>query len=1431
MIDGRTASAPNRTYPVLAEPANIVEGEANVVPYVFYLPSIAVENEIIIAPAQTTVVTTPNVPGLQLTVPAGANLRNRDNTPVTRVSITPVPIDRTPTPLPSNVTTAMVYTNQPGGAISDIPMPMVFPNLQGADPGTRAELYAFNHDTVQWYVYGYGRVSADGRLIEPEINPATGQPYGLVDFSWYFPSVAADNPGDPRPCPTNRTSNPVDLATGSKIETMTDVTFGGTRGGLSLTRVYSSDLSASQPGSPPVSGRFGRGTKDNYDVKLSGTFGQGGAGRIILAEERTGRLFSYVRTDTDGAFIFQSTGTISHLGNEIRQLTNGTFEFRSAEGSIMRFDSDGKLIALVDRNGNTTTLSYTGAALTTVTDPVGRSLTFEYQGSVVSKVTDSTGRRWLYSYNSSAPGAQLATVTDPLDNVVSYTYQNGPLVSITDGRGHVVKEISYDSQGRVSEERFPDGGFERYTYLTSGTVVTAASITNSLGRTESKRFNAAGYVIGMTDAMGQNSVIDRDITTNLATSTTGPCGCPQVTSEFDARGNLVSATNQLGQTSHWEYEPAFNRITTTTDQLGRITTFAYDERGNTTSVTNARGETATFTYDSFGQLTAVSGPESRTITMEYDAAGNMSAVTDALNNRSTYEYDAVGRLITATDPLGRHESYTYDAMNHVTTVTDASGALTTYTYDANGNVTSVTDALNHRWTMAYDEKNRPTSTTDPLQRVAQMIYNTKDELISITSPLGRTATYTYDSRGQVVTVTDPLDGILHFTHDSKGNVTSLTDQRGATSNYTYDELSRLVEVRDPLGRFSTLRYDAAGNVIETIDRLGRRVTATYDELNRPATVTYPDAVVSYVYDVLGRTTRIDDSQSGSIEWTYNGGQMVTETTSAGVVHFSYNAAGQISSMTAADALPVNYGYDSAGRLQTISQGTDTFTYSFDAVSRLTSLQRPNGVTTTYDYDSANRLKRLTHANGLQPIEDYRYTYTLDNQVSSITSLAPNQSLPAAKSASAADLANRISQFGPTTYGFDQEGQTTTKTDAQGTTTFQWDSRARLRQVVLPGGQTVDYGYDALGRRTSRTTNGVTTNFLNDGDEVVLDSTNGSDTTSYLKGSGIDHTLKQTSTATGTVYFLQDHLNTTRWLTDTSGNVVTQMQYEAYGESSGNAFTRFGYTGRERDDATGLLYYRARWYDPQQGRFLTEDPAGLLGGPNLYGYVSQDPVNATDPTGLYELDVHYYLTYFLALKTGCFSDEAARQIAEANQKTDENKDTMPGYGNTPKQRLQNELFHGLHPGSHEPYLNYHWNNALAYGDMGNYTGLGIYLHYFQDTYSHAGFTDPKWGHSPRHLDGRDIIPLATHNTDKTAFDVDKAMRMAEDTLKELNRFARKVCGCRGNYDMSWWKTVLNFAEAPGGDFWTSRRYSIEESGNDPSYLENKRQILDLPRRNK
>ncbi|PYS72978.1 MAG: hypothetical protein DMF69_06190 [Acidobacteria bacterium] len=177
------------------------------------------------------------------------------------------------------------------------------------------------------------------------------------------------------------------------------------------------------------------------------------------------------------------------------------------------------------------------------------------------------------------------------------------------------------------------------------------------------------------------------------------------------------------------------------------------------------------------------------------------------------------------------------------------------------------------------------------------------------------------------------------------------------------------------------------------------------------------------------------------------------------------------------------------------------------------------------------------------------------------------------------------------------------------------------QVDVPGASTttVNYKYDPLGRRIQRSpSNGTAVNFVYDGEDVIEDlDTSGTALTRYLNGPGTDNKLRQIDVSSGTnYYFLADHLGSTRALTDASGDVVEQLSYDSFGKSGGSAITPFDYTGRERDGVTGLLYYRARWYDPNIGRFISEDPIGFAAGDvNLYSYVGQNPLSFRDPSGL------------------------------------------------------------------------------------------------------------------------------------------------------------------------------------------------------------------------
>jgi RHS repeat-associated protein len=171
-------------------------------------------------------------------------------------------------------------------------------------------------------------------------------------------------------------------------------------------------------------------------------------------------------------------------------------------------------------------------------------------------------------------------------------------------------------------------------------------------------------------------------------------------------------------------------------------------------------------------------------------------------------------------------------------------------------------------------------------------------------------------------------------------------------------------------------------------------------------------------------------------------------------------------------------------------------------------------------------------------------------------------------------------------------------------------------------QTIRYRYDALGRRIQRffAKGGVeNTKFIYDGLDVIADDNSGT-LTKYQNGLGIDNKLKISLNGTAR-YFLSDHLGSSNALTDSSGAIVESANYDSFGNATGNLSTRYQYTGREFDNFTGLYFYRARWYDSNLGRFISEDPIGFEGGDvNLYGYVGSNPVSRIDPLGLQDTDV-------------------------------------------------------------------------------------------------------------------------------------------------------------------------------------------------------------------
>lgn len=201
---------------------------------------------------------------------------------------------------------------------------------------------------------------------------------------------------------------------------------------------------------------------------------------------------------------------------------------------------------------------------------------------------------------------------------------------------------------------------------------------------------------------------------------------------------------------------------------------------------------------------------------------------------------------------------------------------------------------------------------------------------------------------------------------------------------------------------------------------------------------------------------------------------------------------------------------------------------------------------------------------------------------------------------------------------DNNGNTTGKTDASGTTQYSRDYENRLTSVNLAGGGTVTFKYDPFGRRIQKSGPSGTTNYVYDGANIAAEVDNtGAALAHYAQDLGIDEPLAmQRSGALS--FYSADGLGSMTSLTTGTGAVADTFRYDTFGNlasSTGNIVNPYRYTAREYDEDSGLNYYRARYYDSQVGRFISEDPIKFDGGISFYAYVQNNPANLIDPTGL------------------------------------------------------------------------------------------------------------------------------------------------------------------------------------------------------------------------
>jgi RHS repeat-associated protein len=814
------------------------------------------------------------------------------------------------------------------------------------------------------------------------------------------------------------------------------------------------------------------------------------------------------------------------------------------------------------RDGTVYTFDGSGN-LTEIRSRTGAAITITRTGSTINQITSPSGRWLAFTYNASG---LISQVKDHTGRTVLYGYTNNRLTSVTNVNGDVWS-YTYDANGRMSTVVDP----RHNTMLTNTYDANGRVATQTYADGSSIQFS---YTLDTNANVIQTDVTDRN----------GSIRRVQLSSTGDIQQEMLPLGAPEQQTFTFTHDPISHLLMSTTDALNRRTDYAYDTNGNVLSMTRLAGTagvtTTAFTYEpTFNQVTSVTDPIGRARTLVYDAAGN---------------------LMQTTDPLGHSSTFTYNALGQVVTVTNALNQTTTYSYDA-GLLASV---------------------TDPLNRTTHFFNDAVGRRVQVTNPVGSTTSMTYDVLDRIVQTTDANANSVNYEYDGDGNLTAYVDPRGNRNVYTFDAMNRLVSYQDALLHSDVYAYDQSSRLKQLTDRVNQVTGLAYDGLHRrtqvgfgatPANPTGFTSTIGYAYDAGNRLLSTTDSVNGAIARSYDGlNRLIQEATPNGTVTYTYYANGLRQTMTVVGQATINYAYDNANRLTSITQGSVAATFSYDDANRRTQIALSNGVTANYGYDSADQLLSIIYKSGGTTIGTLLYNYDGNRQRINVSGSFAAINLPSVVANATYNAKNQVINWNGESYTYDLDGSLT----GDGTQTYAWNARRQLSNIALGTASVASYAYDGFGRRSGKTFSGTTTSFVYDGANFVQEIQGGKALSNLITGLSYDEVyVRQTSA--GNEYLLSDALNTIFAITDASGAIATNYSYEAYGSSTqaGAASTNSqGFTGRELDTGTGLLYYRARYYAGGTGRFISEDPTGLRAGPNFYTYAAGNPVRYGDPSG-------------------------------------------------------------------------------------------------------------------------------------------------------------------------------------------------------------------------
>ncbi|MBI1877046.1 MAG: hypothetical protein HYR94_02210 [Chloroflexi bacterium] len=912
------------------------------------------------------------------------------------------------------------------------------------------------------------------------------------------------------------------------------------------------------------------------------------------------------------------------------------------------YDSMYRLIGLTDAENQTT--SYTYDALgnkLTETDPLNRVTRNEYdslnrlitttQNYVSGGPTDATTNvKTVYAYDVLG---NRSSMKDPNSNTTTYSYDDlNRLTQIVNPKSSIVNQ--YDGLGnRVSLTN----GLTQTTVYTYDGVSRLVGLRNPAGQVTTYTYNEAGERTAMLDANTVKTSYEYDalgrLTTVIENDVASPSGPDQdVTTRYgyDAVGNRTVITNALSFTTTYVYD-ALNRQSEARDALYPVTRYGYDAVGNRKVITDANTAVTHFNYDKVNRLTGIDYPTITDVSLTYDKLGNRLTMLDGTGT-TTYTYDSLYRLTTSKNGAGQLVQYGYDAVGSRTRLTYPDGKVITYTYDTANRLDTVQDWSNGVYTYTYDAA---------------------DQLTTLKLPNGVTSTYTYDTAGRLTRLTHSVItgdiAIYDYSLDVVGNRKRVTETLVLPAAGS-PPLSAFSLAPPPLPgipvtpTFTSTLVLTSGLSAGSALYLPLVLKGSSSAAPPPALPPPPPPplaagpaltrTIVYTYDKLYHLTNANYSTGETYTYTYDAaGNRKNQTALGQTTVYTYDAANRL-----VNAGGQTYTFDNNGNLL----NTGVMTNSFDVANRLITTTRA-ATTLQVTYNGIN--DRVAQTDGATTTN-----YALDvaaglPEVISTTKGTAYLHLPGVIMGQNAS-GQRVYMLG--------DGLGSIRQVISGTTVAAWREYDPYGQPRAASSfcNTFDSGLEGWSVYSYYATPGVLSNPA--GLMRLASGGNPSGITVKKNLSGAPGSLTVsavfTTTSPTTVQFWVEYTDgstyyifsngTTPWGTTrytpsytTPGDKVPVALY-FYAAASGlfppyqvdvdqvcvtpvvasqaAVNPAYGFSGEWWEQDVQLLHLRARWYDVQNGIFLSKDawPGDVMRPQSLNGwsYVEGNPVNLTDPSG-------------------------------------------------------------------------------------------------------------------------------------------------------------------------------------------------------------------------